>query len=116
MDFVPFAQKVARLVSNRKVNYGILCCFSGVGMTIASNRFANVRAVRINATDVNVLKLARQHNDVNLLALGSHFVTFAQSKQLLHKFLHTSFCDIERYSRRKQLLDQNLSVSCFCKK
>ena len=113
VDFVPFAQKVANLVSQKQVDYGILCCFSGTGMAIASNRFLQVRAIRVGKNDESLLKLARQHNDVNLLTLGSNFVNFNQAKTLIQILLQTDFLNLERYCQRNQLLDQNVCRHCL---
>lgn len=112
VDFVAFAQHVATLVSQKKVDYGVLCCFSGVGMTIAANRFCRVRAVCVRNNDVELLRLAKQHNDVNLLCLGSNFVDFAQTKILLETLFSANFTNLERYCRRNQMLDK--SCCSFC--
>ena len=115
VDFVKYAQKVASLISQKKVDYGILCCFSGVGMAIASNRFHGVRAVRISSHDQKLLRLAKEHNNVNLLTFGGGFINFAQVKEFLKIFFNVPFIGLERYIRRNRLLEKNVH-SCSCQK
>ncbi len=107
VDFVPYANKAVQLIVEKQVDFGVLFCFSGVGMNIAANRFKGVRSVRVTPNEEKILSLARKHNDVNLLSLGSGFTTLAAAKKLLTVFLQTTFTHLTRYQRRNQLLDQN---------
>lgn len=65
VDYVDFAEQVATIVSNQIVTFGILICGTGIGMSIAANRFPNIRASLVH----NLLsaKKTREHNDSNVL-------------------------------------------------
>ncbi len=71
-DYPKFAKKVALAVSNKKADFGILICKSGNGMAMAANKVPGVRAAI--CYDKNVAELSRQHNDANILVLGSEHV------------------------------------------
>src|SRR3989338_5045568 len=67
-DYPDYAQKVARAVQNKEADLGILICGTGMGMSIAANKFEGIRAARC-ATAIDAT-MARQHNDANVLTLG----------------------------------------------
>jgi ribose 5-phosphate isomerase B len=67
-DYPDFAHAVGKLVTAKSVDRGLLICGSGVGMSIAANRHAGVRAVV--CTDTYSARLSREHNDANVLCLG----------------------------------------------
>ena len=69
VDYPDYAEAVARVVSQGKSERGILICGSGVGMSIAANRHSAIRCVL--AADTTTARLARAHNDANVLALGA---------------------------------------------
>ena len=69
VDYPTFAQKVAAAISTGQYERGILICGSGIGMAIAANRFPKVRAAVCHTSDE--AKITRQHNDANVLVLGS---------------------------------------------
>ncbi len=68
-DYPQFAYKVAKSVSEKKADVGILICKSGNGMAIVANKLPGVRAAI--CFDKNVAELSRQHNDANVIVLGS---------------------------------------------
>ncbi|HMO79741.1 MAG TPA: ribose 5-phosphate isomerase B [Pyrinomonadaceae bacterium] len=69
VDYPDFAQRVAEGVSNGAYDQGLLVCGSGIGMAIAANKIRGVRAAV--AWNEETARLARQHNDANVLALGA---------------------------------------------
>lgn len=71
-DYPLFAYKVGKAVSEKKVDLGILICKSGNGMAIVANKLPGVRAAI--CFDKNVAVLSRQHNDANVLVLGSEHI------------------------------------------
>lgn len=71
-DYPKFAYKVAKAVSDKKADFGVLICKSGNGMAMMANKLPNVRAAI--CFDKNVAVLSRQHNDANILVLGSEHV------------------------------------------
>jgi ribose 5-phosphate isomerase B len=88
-DYPDWASKVAAAVAERRAERGLLVCGTGVGMAMAANRRPGVRAVATN--DSFTVKLARGHNDANVLALGARLVAPALAVELLDLFLATPF-------------------------
>ncbi len=84
-DYPDFAHAVARRVSEGTAASGILVCGSGTGMAIAANKISGVRAVV--AFDVEVAKLAREHNHANVLCLGARFTGPEKALELVDVFL-----------------------------
>ena len=69
VDYPIFGQKVAKSIISGEVDRGIIICGTGIGISIAANRYKNIRATLCN-TPMNA-EMARKHNDSNILALGS---------------------------------------------
>jgi ribose 5-phosphate isomerase B len=97
VDYPDYAERVARGVAAGKYDRGILVCGTGVGMAIAANKVAGVRAAPVSDTDV--ARLAREHNDVNVLALGARFIGRERALELVRVFLETPFAG-GRHDRR----------------
>lgn len=100
-DYPKFASAVAGAVSQGKFKRGILICKSGIGNSIVANKFRGVRA----ALCYNVLaaKLSRQHNDSNILILGSAFVKKSMAKRIVTVWINTEF-EGGRHLRRLNLI------------
>lgn len=97
VDYPDFAEAVARGVAARQFDQGILVCGSGIGMSIAANKIPGVRAAVVGA--VEAAKLARQHNDANVIAIGSRLTDFAAAAEIIRTFVSTSF-EGGRHQRR----------------
>ena len=92
-----YAAPVAGAVLSGKAERGILVCSTGVGMSIAANKFPGIRAaLGVNAEEV---RLTRAHNDANILTLGAQFTDEAAAEALADVFLRTEF-DGGRHRRR----------------
>jgi ribose 5-phosphate isomerase B len=100
VDYPTYAKKLAKKINSK--NYGILVCGSGIGMSIASNRFKNVRSALANS--INASKLSRQHNNANVICLGSRVTSKKIATQCVLSFLSTEF-EGGRHSRRVKLLN-----------
>lgn len=101
-DYPLVAKRLAQLVAKHEGARGVLVCGSGVGVTIAANRVKGVRA--FDAWDVAETKLAREHNNVNVIALSGWRMKLPQAKRLVDVFFKTKFSSAERHHRRvKQL-------------
>ena len=103
-DYNVAARAVAHKVADDASARGVLICGSGVGMAIQANRFRGVRAVMTD--DVEVVRMARKHNDVNVLCLGADRVDFETAKELVQALLETEFLGDERLVRRNRMLDE----------
>lgn len=88
-DYPDWAAKVAAAVAEKRVERGVLICGTGVGMAMAANRRRGVRAVA--TSDAFTVKLARGHNDANVLALGARIVALPLAEEILDLFLATPF-------------------------
>lgn len=97
-DYPLFIAKAAEKVSQDPASRGIIFGKSGAGEEITANKIKNIRAI-IGFSSENV-KLAREHNDANILSLGSEFATFEKAKELVEIFLTTPFSNEERHKRR----------------
>jgi ribose 5-phosphate isomerase B len=73
---------------------------SGVGEAVVANRFAHVRAAVYAGGPLDVIKVSREHNDTNVLSIGSRFVTANEAKQAVDLFLATPFSHDERHADR----------------
>ena len=89
VDYPDYAKKVARNISSKKTNMGILVCGSGTGMAMSANKFRKIRAaVCYNSTST---RLSRTHNNANILALGSRLTNKREALKLVNIFLSTKF-------------------------
>ena len=96
-DYPDYAAAVAREVASGRADHGVLVCLTGVGMSMAANKIAGIRAAL--GTSVEEVRLVRAHNDANILTLGAKFVDAATAEALLDVFLETEF-EGGRHSRR----------------
>ena len=97
VDYPDFARPVADAVASGTHDRGILVCGSGVGMAIAANKVAGVRAAHV--LDVESARLSREHNDVNVLALAARVTAAPRALSIVKAFLETAFAG-GRHARR----------------
>ncbi|HKW02759.1 MAG TPA: ribose 5-phosphate isomerase B [Vicinamibacterales bacterium] len=97
VDYPDFAAVVGREVASGAFDRGILVCGSGLGMAIAANKIAGIRAVPV--TDEQAARLSREHNDANVLALGERLTPADIARQIVNAFLDTPFAG-GRHERR----------------
>ncbi len=89
VDYPDFASKVAEGIIKKETEKGILICGTGIGMSIAANKFKGVRAAR--CCTIYDAVLARQHNDANILALGARLIAKELAWEITKTFLETPF-------------------------
>ena len=89
VDYPDFAHKVAKKVKIKRNHAGILVCGSGMGMNMAANRHKNIRAAQ--CFNLKSAKLARLHNDANIITLGSRLLTKKNALNCVGIFLNTKF-------------------------
>lgn len=107
VDYLDYADKVAQDIIDKKSCYGILICGTGAGMATVANRFGEVRAVV--CSNVEVTRLAREHNDANIVCLGARFTETELAKQIVKQFLDTSFSGEIRHKERLKKLNNIVS-------
>jgi ribose 5-phosphate isomerase B len=96
-DYPLHAEAAARLVAGGEAERAVLVCGSGVGVSIAANKVAGVRAV--NAHDPDEAEMSRRHNDANVLALAGRRLSVDEAKPIVERFLGTDF-EGGRHQRR----------------
>ncbi|MDG4719656.1 MULTISPECIES: ribose 5-phosphate isomerase B [Thalassospira] len=89
VDYPDFAQAVAKSIIDGSAEAGILVCGSGIGMSIAANRFPQVRAALVH--DRLSTELCRQHNNANVLCLGARLLGEATALDCVEAFILTEF-------------------------
>jgi len=97
VDYPDYARAVAEKVAAGKDPIGILVCATGIGMAIAANKVPGIRAAV--AHDAMTARLAREHNDANVLTLGGRVVDDAQAIEIARDFLEARFAG-GRHQRR----------------
>jgi ribose 5-phosphate isomerase B len=102
-DYPLFAHALAEAVAAGRVGRGVLVCGTGIGVSIAANRHAGVRAAV--AYDEATARLSRQHNDANVLALGGRSLDHGLALRILDIWLDTAF-EGGRHALRVAMIDQ----------
>ncbi|MEG1559695.1 MAG: ribose 5-phosphate isomerase B [Clostridia bacterium] len=97
VDYPDIASSVARAVVSGEFERGILICGTGIGVSICANKINGVRCAL--CSEPVSAKLARAHNDANILALGARIIGFELAKAIVNEFLTSTF-DGGRHSRR----------------
>ena len=89
VDYPDYAKKLANRVRSKKSNVGILVCGSGTGMAISANKIKTIRAAV--CYNLKSTRLSRQHNNANIIALGSRLTKKKVALKLVNEFLGTKF-------------------------
>ncbi len=89
VDYPDYGRLVAEAVAHGRAQFGIAICGSGIGISIAANRHAGIRAALCSSG--LAAELSRQHNDANVLCLGSRLIGEAEAKECVARFLTTAF-------------------------
>ncbi len=89
VDYPDYAEKLCKFILGKKAARGVLICGSGIGMSIAANRHKGIRAALCRS--VEDAELSRQHNNANVLCLGERSTSADEAKEILKRFLATSF-------------------------
>ena len=97
VDYPDFGYALAAAISDGKASRGILICGTGIGISIAANRYPNIRAAVVH--DGLSARLCREHNDANVLCLGARLIGPEVARDCLDIFLKTEFGG-DRHARR----------------
>lgn len=97
VDYPDYGKAVGEHVASKQADLGIAVCGSGIGISIAANKVPGIRAAL--AHDVTTARLAREHNDANVLALGGRIVTPEAAIEMVQIFLTTAYLG-GRHQRR----------------
>jgi len=103
VDYPDYGLPVAEKVSKGKIKKGILLCATGVGMSIVANKFPNVRAALVS--DVYTARMAKEHNDANILVIGGRIVGKGLAREMVKTWLASRFAK-GRHQRRLNKIKQ----------
>ncbi|MDT7604244.1 MAG: ribose 5-phosphate isomerase [Acidobacteriota bacterium] len=111
VDYPDFGAAVGRAVAEGEVDRGVLICGSGIGISIAANKIAGVRAAV--CWNEETARLARQHNDANVLCMGARFIEPELAARMIRAFVETEFEGGRHQQRVDKLtkLDEERSAS-----
>ena len=104
VDYPIYAKKVAKAILSGECEKGILICGTGIGISIAANRFKGIRAAL--CSDCFSAKATRQHNDANILAMGGRVVGPGLAVKIVDTFLNTPFSGAERHVNRVRAIEE----------
>ncbi len=103
-DYPDFARKIGKAIASKEVERGILVCGSGVGACVAANKIKGIRAAIVH--DTYSAHQGVEHDDMNVLCLGSRVIGVAPALEIARAFLAARFTNEERHVRRlKKVLD-----------
>ena len=97
-DYPDYAKKVAEAILAGECEKGILICGTGIGITIAANRYEGIRAA--NCTNSFMAEATREHNDANVITMGARVIGPGLATEIVKIFLETPFSNDERHIRR----------------
>ena len=103
-DYAHFAQAAAKAVASGECERGILCCGTGIGISLAANKTKGIRCVV--CSDCFSAKMSREHNDANMIAMGARVVGIDLGRMIAETFLTTGF-EGGRHQRR---VDQIMAI------
>jgi ribose 5-phosphate isomerase B len=104
-DYPDFVSLVAEAITDGDGEFGIVMGGTGTGEAIEANRLFGVRCVVYYGGPEEIIKLAREHNDANVLSLGARFISEDEARHAVDVFLSTKFSGDERHKRRILKLD-----------
>lgn len=101
-DYPVAARRVCELIQSGEAELGILICGTGVGMSIAANKFKGIRAAC--CSEVFSARLTREHNDANVVCMGARVIGEGTALDIADVFVDTEFSGDERHMRRIGLI------------
>lgn len=114
-DYPISGYKVAKMVSRKEVDYGILICGTGVGISLAANKVKGIRACV--CSEPYTARLSKQHNNTNIIAFGSRVIGIESAKMIVDEWLDAEF-ESGRHQIRINMLEEieeTQKLSCLDK-
>lgn len=102
VDYPDYAVPACLAVRNHQVDFGILICYTGIGMSIVANKVKGIRAALIDKADF--ARLTREHNDANVLCLGSKDMPFEAAQDIIDTFLGANFAGGRHVNRINKVM------------
>lgn len=103
VDYPAFGKACGEAVASGKADRGIVCCGTGIGISIAANKVKGIRCAL--CTDVHMAEMTRKHNDANILAMGGRTTPLEEALKITEVWLDTEF-EGGRHQRRVDMLDE----------
>lgn len=101
VDYPIYGEKVANAVTNKEVDYGIVCCGTGIGISLAANKVKGIRCAVV--TDVFSAKMSKAHNNCNMLSLGERVLGKGLALEIVDAWLNTEF-EGDRHQKRVDMI------------
>ena len=98
-----FAYKVAKSVSEKSADFGILVCGTGIGMSLAANKVKGIRAACVS--EPYSARLTRQHNNANIVCFGARVIGFGTAQLIMDEFLTTQY-EGGRHAQRVEMISK----------
>ena len=108
VDYVDYASQVSQIITNKDADLGVLICGTGVGMSIAANRFEDIRAALVH--NIMTAPKCREHNDSNVLCLGAWTTSEEENFEILDLWLATNFSEGRHVKRIVKLSAQKQNI------
>ena len=102
VDYPIYGEKVAKAVVSKDVDYGILCCGTGIGISLAANKVKGIRCAVVS--DTFSAKMSKAHNNANMLSLGERVIGKGSALEIVDAWINTEF-EGERHLRRVNMLN-----------
>ncbi len=107
VNYSDYGFAMGEAIRDGRAEKGVVICGSGIGISIAVNRYPSVRAAL--CTNTTMARLSRLHNDANVLALGSRIIGFEVAQECVDTFLNTAF-EGGRHQQRIDMLNTNVAL------
>ncbi|WP_373600426.1 ribose 5-phosphate isomerase B [Paraclostridium bifermentans] len=102
VDYPIYGEKVAKAVVSKEVDYGILCCGTGIGISLAANKVKGIRCAVVS--DTFSARMSKAHNNANMLSLGERVIGRGLALEIVDAWINTEF-EGERHLRRVNMLN-----------
>ena len=103
VDYPVYGEAVAKAVISKEVDYGILCCGTGIGISLAANKVPGIRCAVVS--DVFSAKMSKAHNDANMLSLGERVLGRGLALEIVEAWISTEF-EGDRHSKRVDMIKE----------
>lgn len=103
VDYPIYGETVANAVVNKEIDYGIICCGTGIGISLAANKVKGIRCAVVS--DVFSAKMSKAHNDANMLSLGERVLGRGLALEIVDAWINTEF-EGGRHSKRVDMIKE----------
>ena len=102
-DYPVFAEKLCAKINSGEAELGILCCGTGIGMSMAANKIDGIRAAHV--TDTYSARMTKEHNNANVIAFGARIVGSELAKDIVKAYLEAEFLG-GRHAKRVAMFEE----------